>query len=428
MKSKILLLLTLFIIIFLGSCKKEALIDPPEVIKPVKSKFIDQASTFLKTNYTAGSLNDLSVDSSILYKLDKGRFIIRVPLRTDGTKNFILISADSINGLKKGVLIHIDKTSNTSKGEQFNGTITVKELNGKIKEVRKIVNGYKINPTNRTSLEAPIVVLPEVVVISYVSSGTSIGWADWYNLLGILDGSGYGYNNWYGYDYGSGGSSGGGSSDYTPDPNAVEINFDEVATEPIDLLKYLNCFTQISDLGATYSIKICAQLPIDNDPSKILNDLATGHAFLTATKTNGSLSMTQNFGFYPESGIKSLNLSPVPSKIGDNDFTKYNASLTISATYDEFSTFMQTAINLSTRSYDLNNYNCTNYALDCFNSIRPSNNKLFVQDYIYNGINYKTTPNELYRTLDNKIKIGDPESSNVDMGVKHSSFSKGPCN
>ncbi len=77
------------------------------------------------------------------------------------------------------------------------------------------------------------------------------------------------------YVYEDGGSS---SGDAQPDPNIIVINFD-VNTEPIELLKYLNCFNQVQNLGATYSIKICAQLPIDNNPSKIIKDLSTGMLF-----------------------------------------------------------------------------------------------------------------------------------------------------
>lgn len=306
MRSKILLLLTLFLIGFFQSCKKEAITETTQVNKPAKPKYIEQADAFLKSNYKASPLVELSIDASILYKLDSGRFMIKVPFRTNGAKNFVLINADSINGLKKGILLNIDKTSNTSVGEHFTGTITIREMNGDIKELREIVNGFKVlnntsNANNHAMLADPTCPeckqLPEVFITSYPKTGGGIGYAEWSNLLNM-----FGENsNWYGYNYGSGGggSEGGNVSSYIPNQNTINVNFDELTTAPIDLSKLLNCFKYIQDLDATYSITICAQLPIDGDSWPVIPSLATGHAFLTITKTNGNSSITQNFGFYP---------------------------------------------------------------------------------------------------------------------------------
>ena len=427
MRSKLLLLLLSFFFFF-QSCKKDIITNSDEVAKPAIG-FVEQAHTFLKVNYTAGSINDLLVNKSSLYKLDSGRYVIKVPLKTQGLKNFILLYADSIYGVKKGVLVHIDKTSNTLKGEKFTGTITIKEINGKVKEIKKIVDGFKVKKATYRTTTDGYQDLPEVVVIAYRTID-KVNWGEWFNLMFFFGGN---LNNKdsYGYMENEGGpGGGGGGGEYQPDPNVIEINFDDaLTTEPIDLLKYLNCFNQIQNLGATYSIKICAQLPVDNNPVQIIDGLATGHAFLTVTKTNGMSSMTQNFGFYPANGPKSMALLPVPSKVGDNDFTKYNASLTASnVSYDQFSTFMQTAMTLSTHSYDLNNYNCANFALDCFNSIKSTGDKLVVPNTIRDGINYRTTPNGIYELLRDKKNNGDPEASNINMGVNHSSFSNGPCN
>jgi len=423
MKSKFLLLL-ITVFCFLQSCKKEALTNTVEVPKPVIG-FVEQARTFLKANYTSTSLSNLSIDASTLYKLDSGRTVIRVPLKIDGVNNFILLSVDSIKGVNRSVVLNIDKNSNTAKGEKFSGKITIKDLNGKVKEIREIVNGFRIkkNVTGRIASYE----LPEVIVIAYVYNYDS-GYADWFNLLSFFDSNNFGSSNWYEFN-GAYTDYGGGSSSYVADPNTLEVNFDLLSGPAIDLAKYFNCFNQIEDIGATFTIQILAQLPVNNDPSIIIENLATGHTFLSVTKSNGGNSITQDFGFYPANGPKSLTLFPVASKIEDNQFTKYNAALTaFNITYDQFSTFMQTAISLASHSYDLNNYNCTNYAVDCFNSIRGPNNKLTIPDFIYNGINYNTTPNKLYELLKTKKNNGDPEAPNIDLGTYNSTLSHGPCN
>ena len=68
---------------------------------------------------------------------------------------------------------------------------------------------------------------------------------------------------------------------------------------------------------------------------------------------------------------------------------------------------MNTALTNSQLFYDLNDYNCTNYALDIINSIRPT--PLVVPDDVVNlpitptgpfvTCNYHQTPNSLYRVL-----------------------------
>lgn len=64
-----------------------------------------------------------------------------------------------------------------------------------------------------------------------------------------------------------------------------------------------------------------------------------GHSFITLTKTNGSISVTESFGFYPQKGYKSVFGSDVNSQIVDDGATnnKYNASLTVNVTKSQFS-------------------------------------------------------------------------------------------
>ena len=424
MKSKLLLLLIISFIFSTPSCKKETLTNPVEVAKPAKG-FIEQARTFLSSNYTASALSDLSIDASTLYKLDSGRYIIRVPLKTDGVKNFILLSADSIRGIKKSVLLNIDKTSNTSKGEQFTGTITIKEMNGKIKEVREILNGFRVsnNPNGRVETY----VLQEVFVTSYVYNG-GIGWADWLNLLDLSGGGG----DFYGFNYADTPSGGGGSgSSYEPDPNTFEVEFESLVNGPaIDLNKFFNCFNQISDAGASFSVKLCVDIPV-NDHPLVPVDLAgsPGHTFLTFTKTNGSESVTQSFGFYPDSWLNITGF-PVSSKIEDNGEQyhehEYNASIVMNnITSTEFDAMLILSTSLANAPYTLAGYNCTAYALDVFNFIRT--NPIVPDGYdapFYGLIPY--SPQGLYTKLEADKNAG---MSGITVGgVSKAPTSHGPCN
>lgn len=80
--------------------------------------------------------------------------------------------------------------------------------------------------------------------------------------------------------------------------------------------------------------------------------------------------------------------------------------------------------------YDINDFNCTNYALDCFNFIRSS--QIIVPDSQYPIwfpiINYGTTPNGIYKKLKEMKDSNHPETANIQIGVNNSTTSHGPCN
>jgi hypothetical protein len=91
MKSKLLLLL-FAVSFFFQSCKKENISNPVEVAIPEKG-FIEQAQIFLKSNYSASALSDLSFKGSKFYKLDKGRYVIKVPFKIMQQKTLFIYPA-----------------------------------------------------------------------------------------------------------------------------------------------------------------------------------------------------------------------------------------------------------------------------------------------------------------------------------------------
>ncbi len=150
------------------------------------------------------------------------------------------------------------------------------------------------------------------------------------------------------------------------------LHTDQNDNDPfIDLQKMINCFNQVPDLGATYSIKLCTDIPFDYFPDAPFNHTGSpGHTFLTLTKTNGSQSVSQSMGFYPAS--KSLNT--VSGGFKDNgiagDGHEYNASITISnASVSNFNTVVQYILLHQNDGYNLAHYNCTNLVVSAFNSV-----------------------------------------------------------
>jgi hypothetical protein len=248
----------------------------------------------------------------------------------------------------------------------------------------------------------------------------------WYSFGG---GGGDGGDGWSGTGDGTGDTGGGGDGwwsddpcngriggriepDNDCDPGWIPIEDNSAAyTDPqtlsffsdpaIDLQKLFNCFNQVPDNGATYKIKICTDLPNNNNPNHLVTTGGSvGHAFITLTKTNGNVSVTQSFGFYPTDGVKSIGMSPQPSKINDNGSHEYNASMEMPISIGQFVWVKSAAILNATNQYDLNGYNCTDYALQIFNGVRQ-NDPIVVPDWhgAGTGFNYGTTPNGLYFKL-----------------------------
>jgi hypothetical protein len=225
---------------------------------------------------------------------------------------------------------------------------------------------------------------------------------------------------------------------YTGDGGIVDgtnLTFVFDSLPAIDLSKYFKCFTYISDQGAKYSVTLCSDLPVDNNVGALLTTgLKVGHTFLILTKTNGIVSLSQSFGFYPQNSLSSALKNFVSSKIGDDGAQshEYDASITMpNISQLDFQTVENMAVNLAgLQQYSLYNYNCTNYALQVFNSIRPSN-PVNVSDWIgsFTGINFGTTPNGLYETLlSMKTPFAGTSDPNVTIGPRYAPASAGACN
>jgi hypothetical protein len=136
------------------------------------------------------------------------------------------------------------------------------------------------------------------------------------NIMGMFGGGNSGYYSLIGGDGGGGqGGSGGGhnndSTSYNPEnenqinkDQAILIDFEPDAdVSPVKIQDYLRCFSNVPDDGATCSIKLLTDIPVDPDPTKLFNWSigSPGHAFLQIKKIKGNQSVMQNIGFYPRS-------------------------------------------------------------------------------------------------------------------------------
>jgi hypothetical protein len=184
----------------------------------------------------------------------------------------------------------------------------------------------------------------------------------------------------------------------------VSVESDYAYTIPIiNLNNYVNSLNSVNSNGATYSISLCVDVPVNSAPDAMViysGGMGIGHCFLIATKTNGANSVTEVFGFYPNQ-VPSLTdpAAPVPSAVKDNGGEEINASITISPTAAQFTNFLNTALTLSKSQYSLVNFNCSNFAVQAFNAATgtslPVVPFVFVMPGITVGSGYITPATEL---------------------------------
>lgn len=226
------------------------------------------------------------------------------------------------------------------------------------------------------------------------------------------------------------------NKDYSVISDVLLVDFEPNENlSPIDINTYLKCLSKIPDGGSTCSIEIFSDIPVDKDPNKLFNwqTQSPGHTFLQLKKTNGNQSVMQNIGFYPLTGWKTiLTTAPIDGKFVDNGEHEFNASLKMNLTPEELRKALDEINYLSGFvKYDIDDFNCTDFALEVFNSARISNPLEIPKYDIPGGMapDGTNTPQGLYNKLKSMQQSGI-ESENITIpGVKgFVADSNGPCN
>jgi hypothetical protein len=287
-------------------------------------------------------------------------------------------------------------------------------------------------------------VMPEVVIVCYISGPDTFNYSTWLWLNSIIylasyGGPGGGSNGYYygsadgNYDYG-----GGGGGDYagvtTEQPILVDADL-YADKNAIDIEQYVKCFDNIPDAGAQCEVGIYADIPVDSDPNKIF-DFSTGspgHTFIQIKKTSadGTQSVVQNIGFYPQTGWKvGLTDAPVDAKFVDDSQHEFNAAYTKTLTPEEFRSTVTEIRYLKNMQYDIDNYNCTDWALAVFNK---QGYGLDIPLYDIPGT-YPSAgtsmPQGIYNKLQQMKNSGDPHADKIQIGFYkgYVTSSDGPCN
>jgi hypothetical protein len=411
----------LLLLITLVSCTKETSLNQRLDTDNISQKIKDIAITKLNNI----EINNFDWEKPITIKTKNDSSIVLIPSKINS--NYFIISRENMTSIEVN-LINIIKISSKeltiiNKSLNNNTIVTNNVLNGKVIENNKSVIKNNLS-TEKKSMVSNQYTLPDAVVTAYIS--TNYSYIDFYSLYWIFN------QNILYIDLYIPSSSFNTAQYVISNQVAYEIDFDDRLTrQAASIQKMKNCLdANIPSNGATYDVELCADIPINGNPNINVFLDKPGHAFLQITKTNGSASLSRSFGFYPKDQYSSLTLDPVESVILEDNLHAYDAKIRMSLTETQYNQLMNYSINLANNTqYDLNNYNCVNFALDCFNSVLSSGNKISAPNipigYITNG----KTPASLYSNLVNmKNSNYHNLASNITIATSLSSSSSGQCN
>jgi hypothetical protein len=171
------------------------------------------------------------------------------------------------------------------------------------------------------------------------------------------------------------------------------------------LAERFKCFDPRHD-HSRYSIILCGDVPDNSRPQKVYVKKEPGHVFLILVMHDTvchSNAVSMVFGFYPRRPASSVLFKNVRCEIVDNGKREYDVRIEKALSPSEFELVLENAVAFAQKKYNLNHYNCYNYAMDVFNSL-PGIEKLPVSTIRFPFIAGKGgSPCCLYRDLE-KLK------------------------
>jgi hypothetical protein len=173
-----------------------------------------------------------------------------------------------------------------------------------------------------------------------------------------------------------------------PIPPAVSINLPPPGNPIGNITDYFKCFSQ-GDGGHSFSVTLAIEQPVQgtrtpwtftrgglSGSSVTGNPVNVGHTWLIFTESTPSGTITRNVGFYPAALVSPFSPS-AQGVLGDDEATNYNISLSVSLNSSQFFSMLNFVSQGNNQGYlyDLNQNNCTSFALDAMavgNVVIPS--------------------------------------------------------
>ena len=369
----------IFIVFFLG-CRKENNLTGKQ---QSQNSFFDSSVKYLKSQLPSEDFSKLNLPNKKVLRYHGDNIGVQIFEKNESSKKYLILKKEAtgfsgnwidMSGLK------------ISKGTMQSGTVEIESINhdshvslqiidNKVIKVVETGNSLQRSGTYpkrsksylRTNVE--VVELPEIVV-----NGASFG-QDFTSLFWLFE-EDYAYEDMYlqgggSYDgsnpisIGGAGGGGGGSSQ---DNVTSAPTFLPPGNPIADIKNEVKCFS--NNASSTYSISVNVNEPSPGtrDVFSAFSSFHAGHTFLTLEQHNSDGSaVIRNIGFYPKNSAKPGD--PIDAAIfGEDSNTPFDVSLKITVSGVDFITVIH-RLESQTLVYDLDNFNCTNSAMDALKSI-----------------------------------------------------------
>lgn len=263
------------------------------------------------------------------------------------------------------------------RADPFNGILHVEDEQGQFVFAIKFDKNQRfISVPNHSTVQLDGIIRQEHYIEGYnYSPEDPTGGYSWQEYIGT---SYYYIPDSYGYGGGNNTNTGPGSDlnlgglldiaeSISPSNFIVPAGDDKIT----DLNAYLKCFKHKQ--GNTYQVTLYMQQPIPGtratwqalngvDAAKQKSPVFVGHTFIALKQIFGTDTLVRNLGYYPSKAVDPLN--PITFGQLNNDQQRaYNLSLTINISLEQLTSILN-YINSGITYYNLNTFNCTNFALD----------------------------------------------------------------
>jgi hypothetical protein len=365
-------------------------INQPAVLQPGNPRN-DRTQRSREIVWSNASIMDFHGQLAVVAPLHFSKEIfVRTPF--GGNNNYrldnqarLLVYQDSAKAWHAEVVTTLPDTSFLNSNQQrFSGLVLVDDWWG------NPINKYNFTPDGRVARLVPNAnqdasaiprrladkVTPDVMiqVCSYISGyNYAVGAEDdgeyWEEFVGCTfmwapdAGGGGGGSSYIGVETGGGGGS---SQPTIYAPTHIIL----------DIKAYLKCF-QVTP-GATFQVTLCVDQPSPGsrnpwvikatDGASGSGATSAGHTFLILTENMpGGWSITRSLGFYPSKSIWPLS-PPVPGVLNNDENTTFNIAAQYNISSTLFFSMLQFVAANANDNYQVNTYNCTNFALDALNA------------------------------------------------------------
>jgi hypothetical protein len=383
MKHSIILCSLLLVFSFYG-CKKDKTISG---FSANSKTFLDSAVQYLRSNLLEKDFNKLDLTRNAIMVYTSEDLAAQIFEKGDNGNKFLLLQSKNSN--YTGNWVDISNLTKVS-SKHANGNIILSNLDNSsvttlVVENNEVIRTEKISGNNLTAAityfnnkqRSPIPysgsspdladpMLPPVVIYYDVNAGPNgagIDYLSWYWLVDQTSAGSYAY-----FPSSGGGGGGNGSTG-----NSGNVAFAPLTLSPdapiADVKQELKCFTNNSTATYTISVNVNEPDPGTREVVDPFSSFPVGHTFLTLEQDNADgTSIIRTVGFYPKNSVKPGSEKD-QSIFGNDSNTPFDVSLNFTVSADQLNKVASTLENQQALQYDLDNFNCTNSAMDALKAI-----------------------------------------------------------